>query len=284
MYLEYFGLKELPFGITPDTQFIYPSRSHREALNLLHCALASGEGFIKVIGEVGTGKTLLCRRFLAEIEESWQAAYVHNPMLDPRGFLHEVAAEIGLGDETPGGLGLLVKRINGRLLELAEAGKRVVLCIDEAQSMPPLTLECLRLLSNLETEKRKLITIVLFAQPELDERLREHRFRQLRQRISFHHRLDFLDRDEIRRYLEQRLRCAGYGGGIPLFTPWAVRSLARYSRGVPRLVNILAHKALLLAFGAGLPQARWREVRAAARDTLEMPARPFRWLAWGRTK
>lgn len=274
MYLDYFGLKEPPFGLTPDTEFIYPSRSHREGLNLLHCALASGEGFIKVVGEVGTGKTLLCRRFLSELDERWQAAYLPNPQLEPAAFLAEVASEIqaeGEGETA----GALIKRLNRRLLEIAGEGRHVVLCIDEAQTMPKITVECLRLLSNLETEKRKLLTIVLFGQPELDEMLAEHRFRQLRQRIVFHHRLDFLAPTEVGHYLEQRLRIAGYGGGMPLFTSWAVRAIARYSKGTPRLINILAHKSLLLAFGAGLPQANWRHVRVAARDTEGVLARPL---------
>lgn len=280
MYLAYFGLKEPPFGITPDTAFIYPSRSHREGLNLLHGALASGEGFVKVVGEVGTGKTLLLRRFLGELDARWKAAYVPNPQLEPAAFLAEVAAELEAATEEKS-IGALVKCLNRRLLDLAAEGRQAVLLIDEAQTMPRPTLESLRLLSNLETEKRKLIHIVLFGQPELDEILAEHRFRPLRQRIAFHHRLGFLSPAEVGHYVEERLRIAGHGGGLPLFTPRAIRLLARHSGGTPRLVNILAHKALLLAFGAGLPQAGARQVKMAARDTDGIFARPLWWSWWG---
>ena len=265
MYLAHFGLNQLPFGITPDTEFIYPSGSHREAINLLHLALASGEGFIKIVGEIGTGKTLLCRNFLAELGPEWQAAYIPNPQMEPRAFLHEIADDLGTGDGAPEAAHV-VKRLNLRLLEIAQSGKNVVLCIDEAQTMPRLTLESLRLLSNLETEKRKLLHIVLFGQPELDEMLAAHSARQLRQRIAFHHRLRRLDADEVGNYVSQRLRMAGHGGA-PLFTPAALKALYYCSSGTPRLVNILAHKALLAAFGEGRLQVEPRQVRAAAKDT-----------------
>lgn len=265
MYLAHFGLQQPPFGLTPDTEFIYPSNSHREGINLLHFALSSGEGFIKVVGEIGTGKSLLCRNFLAELGPEWHAAYIPNPQMEPRAFLHEIADDLGTGDGAPEAAHV-IKRLNRRLLEIAQSGKSVVLCIDEAQTMPRLTLESLRLLSNLETEKRKLIHIVLFGQPELDEMLAAHSARQLRQRIAFHHHLRRLDAAEVGDYVEQRLRLAGYSGA-PIFSPAAVKALYHCSAGTPRLINILAHKALLSVFGEGRLQVEPRQVRMAAKDT-----------------
>lgn len=276
MYLAYFGLNQLPFGITPDTEFIYPRQSHLEGLNLLHVALASGEGFIKVVGEVGTGKTLLCRNFLAELAPEWKAAYLPNPQMEPRAFLREVADDLGTADGEPDAAHV-VKRLNRRLLDLARAGKKVVLCIDEAQTMPRLTLESLRLLSNLETEKRKLLHIILFGQPELDEMLAAQSARQLKQRIAFHHYLQGLDVAETGDYVAQRLRIAGHGDD-PLFDPAAIKALHHHAAGTPRLVNILAHKSLLSAFGAGATQVAASHVRQAAADTEgAIKGRAWRW-------
>ena len=277
MYLAHFGLSQLPFGITPDTEFIYPSRSHLEGLNLLHVALASGEGFIKVVGEIGTGKTLLCRNLLAELGTEWKAAYLPNPQMEPRAFLLEIADDLGIAEGAPEAAHV-VKRLNTRLLDLARSGKKVVLCIDEAQTMPRLTLESLRLLSNLETEKRKLLHIILFGQPELDEMLAAHSARQLKQRIAFHHELRLLEPDEVINYVEQRLRIAGHSGE-PIFKPAALKALSQSSGGTPRLVNILSHKALLAAYGAGSPRVDVAHVKAAAHDT-EGAAQPRRWWPW----
>jgi MSHA biogenesis protein MshM len=277
MYLAHFGLNQLPFGITPDTEFVFPSRCHLEGLNLLHFALESGEGFVKVVGEIGTGKTLLCRNFLAELGTDWKAAYLPNPQMEPRAFLREIADDLGTADGAPEAAHV-IKRLNSRLLDLARSGKKVVLCIDEAQTMPRLTLESLRLLSNLETEKRKLLHIVLFGQPELDDMLDAHSARQLKQRIAFHHRLRQLGTEEIGNYVEQRLRIAGHSGE-PIFTAAAIRALSKSAAGTPRLVNILAHKALLAAFGEGQLQVDAGHVRAAAADT-DGAARARGWWPW----
>ena len=266
MYLDYFGLTELPFGITPDTSYTYLTEGHQGALNTLLVALNSGEGFIKITGEVGTGKTLLCRRLLQSLPAGSISAYLPNPYLAPRTLMLALAEELGVGVAPDTDDYHLLQQVNRSLLDSAAAGRNVVVCIDEAQAMPLETLESLRLLSNLETEKRKLLQIILFGQPELDEKLAQPSVRQLLQRIAFHYRLGGLARDEVGNYLAHRLRVAGYRGE-PLFSPGAVRALIKSSNGTPRLVNILAHKSLLAVFGEGRRHVKAAHVRKAARDT-----------------
>lgn len=266
MYLDHFGLSELPFGITPDTSYTVITRSHQEALNTLLVALGSGEGFIKITGEVGTGKTLLCRRLLQALPEGSVSAYLPNPFLAPRTLQLALAEELGLTVSAESDDYHLLQSINRALLEHAAADRQVVVCIDEAQAMPLETLESLRLLSNLETEKRKLLQIVLFGQPELDRKLAEPSVRQLLQRIAFHYRIGGLAREEVANYLAHRLRVAGYRGE-DVFGSSAVRCLHKASRGTPRLLNILAHKSLLAVFGEGKHAVRSGHVRRAAADT-----------------
>jgi len=275
LYLDHFGLSELPFGITPDTSFTVLTRSHQEALNTLLVALNSGEGFIKITGEVGTGKSLLCRRLLQALPENAVSAYLPNPYLAPRTLLLALAEELGVAVDSASDDYHLLKCVNEALLAYAGDERPVVVCIDEAQAMPLETLESLRLLSNLETEKRKLLQIVLFGQPELDRKLAEPSVRQLLQRIAFHYRLGSLGREEVGNYLAHRLRVAGYRGD-ELFAPRAVRSLHRASRGTPRLLNILAHKSLLAVYGEGKHDVLSRHVRQAAADT-EGAASPGWW-------
>ena len=275
MYLDHFGLSELPFGITPDTSFTVLTRSHQEALNTLLVALNSGEGFIKITGEVGTGKSLLCRRLLQAMPENAVSAYLPNPYLAPRTLLLALAEELGVAVDNASDDYHLLKCVNEALLAYAGDERPVVVCIDEAQAMPLETLESLRLLSNLETEKRKLLQIVLFGQPELDRKLAEPSVRQLLQRIAFHYRLGSLGREEVGNYLAHRLRVAGYRGE-EVFAPRAVRSLHRASRGTPRLLNILAHKSLLAVYGEGKHAVLPRHVRQAAADT-EGAASPGWW-------
>ena len=275
MYLDHFGLSELPFGITPDTSFTVLTRSHQEALNTLLVALNSGEGFIKITGEVGTGKSLLCRRLLQALPENAVSAYLPNPYLAPRTLLLALAEELGVAVDSASDDYHLLKCVNEALLAYAADERPVFVCIDEAQAMPLETLESLRLLSNLETEKRKLLQIVLFGQPELDRKLAEPSVRQLLQRIAFHYRLGCLGREEVGNYLAHRLRVAGYRGD-ELFAPRTVRSLHRASRGTPRLLNILAHKSLLAVYGEGKHAVLPRHVRQAAADT-EGAAAPGWW-------
>jgi MSHA biogenesis protein MshM len=265
-YLRHFGLREAPFGITPDTSYFYACRSTQEALNTLLIAVGNGEGFIKITGEVGTGKTLLCRKFLGTLDAGWASAYIPNPNLEPRALVLAVAEELSVPIAADVDQHHLLRGITRVLLDHARHGRRVVLCMDESQGMPLETLETLRLLTNLETEKRKLLQVVLFGQPELDRKLASESIRQLRQRITFQYALRGLDREEIGAYVEHRLAIAGHAGA-PLFEPRALRALHRASRGVPRLVNILAHKALLLVFGEGGRRASHRHVQAATSDT-----------------
>jgi len=277
LYLKHFGLTELPFGITPDTSFTYSVQYHQEALNTLLLALNQGEGFVKISGEVGTGKTLLCRRLLQTLDDGWVTAYFPNPNLEADTLFLALAEELGVKDAVGLDKYHLVRRINLALLGHARAKKRVVVCIDEAQAMPIETLEALRLLSNLETEKRKLLQIVLFGQPELDVKLHRPEVRQLLQRIAFHYRLGGLKKNEIDNYVAHRLRVAGYRGD-GLFTPAALRGLYRASGGIPRLINILAHKSLLSVFGEGRHMVKARHVRLARKDTEG--ARRGHWFWW----
>jgi MSHA biogenesis protein MshM len=278
-YLGHFGLREAPFGITPDTTFFFPCRSTQEALNVVLIALQNGDGFIKITGEVGTGKTLLCRKFLATLDDSrWLSAYMPNPSLEPRSLLLALAEELGVAIEPGIEQHRLLRSITRTLLDLARHDRRVVLCMDESQAMPLETLETLRLLTNLETEKRKLMQVVLFGQPELDRKLQSDSIRQLRQRISFQYDLKGLEEDEVGAYFAHRLRVAGYTGP-ELLRAGARRALYRASGGVPRLVNMLAHKALLLLYGEGGWAIEKRHVRAA-RDDTPAAVQPRAWWSW----
>jgi MSHA biogenesis protein MshM len=274
-YLKHFGVRELPFGITPDTSYFFACASVQEALNTLLVAVANGEGFIKITGEVGTGKTLLCRKFLSTLGPNWVSAYIPNPNLEPRALVLAFAEELGLSPNAAEPH-RLDKEMMQRLLDIARQGKRVVLCMDETQAMPLATLEAVRLLTNLETEKRKLIQVVLFGQPELDRKLASESVRQLRQRITFHHVLKAFARQDVADYVAHRLTIAGYSGPA-LFSNGALSALHVASRGVPRLVNILAHKSLLLVYGEGGRRAERRHVRCAVEDT---PSATSRWWWW----
>ena len=279
MYQSHFGLQELPFGITPDTSFAYACASHQEALNTLLVAVKNGEGFIKITGEVGTGKTLLCRKFLGTLDGSYVSAYIPNPYLEPRTLLLALADELNVSLARDDDQHHLLKGLTLALLNIARQGKSVVLCLDEAQAMPIESLEALRLLTNLETEKRKLLQVVLLGQPELDHKLAQVSVRPLRQRITFQYCLGELRRDELDYYLAHRLRVAGYRGNR-LFLKSAVRALHDASGGIPRLVNIIAHKAMLLAYGEGVQQVAPRHVRAAADDTPAASRKRWWWLGF----
>lgn len=269
MYLEYFGIKEFPFSLTPNTEFFLNMASFHEAYNMLMVSIANGEGFIKVTGEVGAGKTMLCRKVLNTLEQnpdSYVTAYIANPVLSPKGLFLALAEELDIQVESDIGHHSLLKRITKVLMQRSAEGRQVVLFIDEAHAMPYRTLEALRLLTNIETEQTKLFQVVLFAQPELDEMLRSKSLRQLLQRITFSYHLQSLDREGLARYIEHRVATAGYNGSS-LFSNAAINDIYRATQGLPRLVNIVCHKALMAAFGQGARQIDREHVRKAVEDT-----------------
>jgi len=269
MYLYHFGLRELPFTLTPNTNFYLGLEPHHEALAVLLTALKTGEGFIKVVGEVGTGKTLMCRKLLNEIPEHFVTAYIPNPYLKPDELRRAVAVELGVKQAQRMSLQLLTERIQQRLLALHSQGHSVVLILDEAQAIPSESLEALRLFTNLETETRKLLQVVLFAQPELDQRLAENAFRQLKQRITFSYQLRPMTANEVEHYIQHRLQVAGYKGPN-LFSHAIAKKVAKVSRGIPRLVNIICHKMLMLGYGEGSYQLTNKQLTRAIQDTEGM--------------
>lgn len=277
MYCKHFGLKEQPFSLTPDTSFYYDYSSHKEALNTLLVALQSGEGFIKVTGEVGLGKTLLCRKLLNSLRNEFVTAYIPNPHLSPGAMRQSIANELGITVAARATQNDVIRQITLKLIDLAVAGKRVVVILDEAQELPAQTLEAVRLLTNLETEKRKLLQVVLFGQPELDQRLDEKGIRQLKQRITFSYTLRPLTMDAVEEYIRHRLRIAGYRGAT-LFDATAIRKIFRASRGTPRLVNILAHKCLLAAYGRGNDSVGKWHADMAINDTEGAFSTGSRWI------
>ena len=266
MYLYHFGLTELPFTLTPNTNFYLGMQPHDEALAVLLTALKTGEGFLKVIGEVGTGKTLLCRKLLNDIPDHFVTAYIPNPYLKPDELRRAVAGELGVKQAQRMNVQLLTQRIQERLLTLHQQGHSVVLILDEAQALPEESLEALRLFTNLETESRKLLQVVLFAQPELDQRLAQAHFRQLRQRITFSYQLRAMTSDEVDYYINHRMSVAGYKGAM-LFSRTISTKIAKASKGIPRLVNILCHKMLILAYGEGQYQLTNKHLQLAINDT-----------------
>lgn len=266
MYRQHFNLREVPFSLTPDPEYYFNCTGHQQALNVLLVALQSGEGLIKITGEVGTGKTLLCRKLLVALAGKFQTTYLPNPLLQPFELYQALAEELNM--VIPYGITMhdLVKRITEVLVALRNQGKRVVLCIDDAQAMSLESLEALRLLSNLETEKQKLLQMVVFAQPELNKKMQGDELRQLRQRITFSYDLPALDRQTITGYVNHRLKVAGYTGP-QLFAENALDAIYRASRGIPRLVNILCHKAMMVAYGQGQKSIDLTQVKMATRDT-----------------
>lgn len=279
MYLQFFHMSEMPFTLLPDTSFFYESESYREALDVLIVAIRSGEGFVKVTGEVGTGKTMLCRKLLNLLAtDQFVTLYIPNPYMTPNQLRMALADELGITYSHSSDNEItsyqLLKDISQQLMAHHKQGKRIIICLDEAQAMPVETLEALRLLSNFETEKNKLLQIVLFGQPELDERLNQQCNRQLKQRITFSYALRPVDRNSLPGYINHRLRIAGYQGG-DLFSDKAMDKIYLASNGVPRIINTLCNKALILAFGQGLNNVARKHVDLAIADTGQpVPANP----------
>jgi MSHA biogenesis protein MshM len=269
MYLEFYGMRELPFTLTPNTDFFLDLDGHHRALEVIQVALASGEGFIKITGEVGTGKTLLCRRLLNTLGDEFVTAYIPNPFLTPDGLMLALAEELDLQVERERGRHHVLGQINNKLVEIKKSGKQVVFLLDEAQAMPEDSIEALRLLTNLETESEKLLQVVLFGQPELNDMLSKESLRQLRQRITFSYILPMLNNEEVYSYINHRLTKSGFPG-VNLFSPRAIQELGKASQGIPRLINILCHKALLVAFGRGDTRISQLHVRRAIEDTEDM--------------
>lgn len=266
MYLYHYGIKELPFTLTPNTSYFFGLPSHKEAIDVLRTALKTGEGFIKVTGEVGTGKTLICRKLLNELPGDFVTAYIPNPYLSPSELRRAVASELNVPLTDHSDQQEFTHRIQQRLIHIHQENKGVVLIIDEAQALPVESIEALRLITNLETESRKLLQVVLFGQPELDEKLALPELRQLKQRITFSYSLRLMDADQVYQYVKHRMAVAGHRGA-EVFNPGLCKRLFKASNGTPRIVNVLCHKALMLAYGEGKQQATSKHVSLAIKDT-----------------
>ncbi|MBK3331457.1 AAA family ATPase [Persephonella atlantica] len=263
-YLEFFGLKEDPFKITPDYRYFYPSKTHRIADNLLNYVVRHGEGFCVIIGEPGTGKTTVIRKFINSLKDNVIYALILTPKLNPEEFLKVVLDDLGIHIKADSKHDLL-KKFREFLEKKVSEGKKVLIIVDEAQNLPEDTLEELRLLSNLETANEKLVQIILLGQPELDEKLKLPQLRQLNQRITNKIRLLPLTEDETFRYIYHRLAIAGKGN--IRFKDSAVRKIYKYSRGIPRIINILASRSLMSAFMTGSFVIKPENVDAA-KETL----------------
>lgn len=282
MYLRHFALREAPFSITPDSAFYYPHEGAQAALNTLLVALRSGEGFIKIVGEVGCGKTVLCRQLLKSLQGNVVTAYIPNPDMGPDDLLHSLCHELGVEVAPDASRHQVLTALHACLIRHAQVGHAVVVCIDEAQAIPVRTVESLRLLSNLETEKRKLLQLVLLGQPELDVKLQRPEIRQLLQRITFSEYLGPMPPQRVASYLIHRLTTAAHDEATDthVFEPAAAAAIASFSGGVPRLVNVLAHKCLMLAYGENEHRVHLRHVRLAALDTPGVTHHPSRWRLW----
>ena len=264
MYLEYYGLTEPPFAITPNPRFLFYSGKHREAFNHLLYGIRERKGFVQLTGEVGAGKSTLCRALLEQLGDNFSTALILNPVLTADQLVKAVAMEFGLDVRGMDRLEI-VAVINDFLLRQMADGRESVLIVDEAQDLTNDLLEQVRLLSNLETDDRKLLQIVLMGQPELRDRLNQHGLRQLRQRITVRYHLNPLRPAEVAQYVQHRLQVSG-AQGAPYFTPPALWRIYHYSQGVPRLVNALCDKALLAGFVEQRDRIDFRLVGRALRE------------------
>lgn len=269
LYLQHFGLHMPPFRNTPDTRFFYSGSLRRELLEGVLYAVTGGEAIIKVTGEVGTGKTMLSRMLEKRLPQHFDTVYILNPGLGPTDLRRQLGRELGL-QETEGRSPDIVD-LQLLLIERYTRGRQVLVIIDEAQAMSLESLEEIRLLSNLETETCKLLQMVLLGQPELESRLADHRIRQLRERIAHSFELPPLARTDVHAYIRRRLSAAG-ASGEELFTPEALATIARASRGITRRINILADRALLAAFAEASDRVERRHVQRAARSWDGAPA------------
>ncbi len=264
MYLEFYGLKQSPFDITPNPRFLFHSTKHQEAFNHLLYGIRERKGFVQLTGEVGAGKTTLCRALLEQLDGHFSTALILNPVLSGDELMKAIATEYGLDVKGKDRLETMAT-ISDYLLRQTLAGKETVLIVDEAQNLTEELLEQVRLISNIETDDRKLLQIVLMGQPELRERLNSHKLRQLRQRITVRYHLNPLSRAEVGQYIRHRLALAG-SQGKPTFTAPAVWRVYKYSKGIPRLVNALCDKALLAGFVERSHRINYRLVGRAIRE------------------
>jgi type II secretory pathway predicted ATPase ExeA len=285
MYYEHFGLTQAPFKITPNTDFFFTGGNRGPVLEALIYAITRGEGIVKVTGEVGSGKTMLCNMLQSRLPDNVDSVYLANPSVAPEDVLHAIAFELQLGMDRKADRLEVMHALQDYLVKRHAEGRRVVVFIEESQSMPLATLEEIRLLSNLETRNDKLLQIVLFGQPELDETLRRPDIRQLRDRIAHSFRLQPLTDEEVREYLSFRMRAAGYRGP-DIFPSTVVKQIAKASSGLTRRINLIADKALLAAFSENTHGIKARHVQAALRDSefgqAQAPWRvspPFAWSA-----
>lgn len=264
MYEDFYGLKAPPFNITPDPRYLFFSRGHREAFEHIVYGISQRKGFIQITGEVGAGKSTICRAVLEELGDDTATALILNPVMTGIQLLRSILRELDLDDRGNDRV-RLTERLNAFLLDRAAADREVVVFIDEAQDMTPDLLEQVRLLSNLETDDRKLLQIVLIGQPELREMLAGDSLRQLAQRITVRYHLGPIHRSEVEAYILHRLQIAG-SNGRPSFTSSALRAIHRHSRGVPRLINAVCDKTLLAGFVQGRDRLGWWQVRRAVRE------------------
>lgn len=266
MYREHFGLTRPPFKITPDTSLFFEGNQRGAALDALLYAIHSGEGIIKVVGEVGSGKTMLCRMLEVRLSNDVDVIYIANPSLSPDNILHVIAHELNLDINNAMSKVEVMQQIQAHLLTKHASNRQVVLFVEEAQSMPIETLEEIRLLSNLETDQNKLLQMVLFGQPELDEKLSKPQIRQLKERITHSFNLSPFPPDDILKYLNFRLRAVGYKGP-DIFNKKTAGVIKKYSDGLTRRINILADKAMLAAFSEGSHTVTSSHVKSAAKDS-----------------
>lgn len=246
MYTKFYGLKEKPFEITPDPKFLYLSESHKEALAHLTYAVRERKGFTVVTGEVGTGKTTLVQTILSRLDGTTKTAYLFNPLMGSTDFLHYICQDLGLKDQKKS-KGQYLSQLHKFLLACYSRNENVVLIVDEAHKLDPKLLEEIRLLTNLETAKSKLLQVILIGQPELNDILEDPRFRQLKQRVSLRYHIQPLNKEDAQKYIKRRLRLAG-AFDHNIFTSKAIKEIYRYTKGIPRLINIVCDNALLIGY------------------------------------
>ncbi len=247
MYLEFFSFTHKPFALTSDPSFLFLSQSHKEALSYLMYGIKERMGFIEITGEVGTGKTTICRALLNQLDQRTKTAFIFNSNLTELQLMQTIIEDLGIETKKKNRTALFSELYRFLIDQLA-LDNNVVLIIDEAQNLSSQLLEQIRMLSNLETEKHKLLQIVLVGQPELREKLKSPELRQLRQRIAVRYHIQPLDRDHTKQYVEHRLKIVGANGAGPIFDDKSIAEIHKYSRGIPRLVNAVCDKALLMAY------------------------------------